>query len=633
MESNKHNDELIKRKLDGVSIEPRKLKFAEVKANYEKAKDASSNKWGLYFIIGGLGLAVFLSAYFMLNSDSEKNLADNNSPTAQVMQAEPLKTQNANSTSNASTDQNTIHSVGTTNKDKLVERKNSEASVSETVAEETNTIKEAKETSVAKTSNDTKIASNSKTNSDIKEVKPVKKSTSSSSVPENSSTEEKKSTNLSSKESRKNTTTKSVDNTSSKNNDLLARTKNSENKPIIKGKVRSSGFNSTTPSKKSKDPKIEKAVKNSTETISGNSSDQTKALETKSINNTKNENKTTRTEKKEPLLLDQENQNSEKTNEDAISKEQNKKVEVTKASETNTLATSNPVANSNTFVTKSVDNTNTVNAKTNEAIGSGSVSPRNKHQFILSTEIVYTSISYQTKANPKAPSQFNQGEPGFINTYVNAMGTGKYKLFNGSAFLSYVYNEGFGISTGIGFFNLETKVNTAGFGSKKNVTMFDSLVHAFDSSMNWIVIDTVYKTVTTGNNAVVNGDTVRNQDYLNNIRFYTIPFKIHYNIKLTPKFSIEPQAGVLMAIPLNSNQLVASKAYSFAYTKTKNNLNPKIMYFDLSLKLGYKISNNAQLYIKQGYFFRNRSIYNSDSPIELSLKSLYTSFGIAIRLK
>lgn len=661
MESSKHNDELIKRKLDGVSIEPRKLKFAEVKANYDKAKEASSNKWGLYFIFGGIGIAVLLSTYFILNSNSEQTLALNQSSNTQVSQTTPSN--NSITETNSSYDQNAIHSVGTTNEDKFVERKNSDATISETVKKDTNTITNAKEIYASRPSTDTYNTSNSNT----KEANTQKKATSitleqtkdGGSVAKNLISEEKKSV-------KKITSTKSVNNTSSINNELAARTKNSENKPIIKGKVRSVNSGNTIPIKKQQDQKVldeEYATKNNNNTpktqplansnVVNNTGGQTLPVDKVAknsdtpLNDTKEENTTINIAKNETpknyngntdkSSVTQQGSNDQNNNGNS----NNANPEDKNESSTDQITKTDSISN-NSAVANKVDSANS-SSHIPGVIGTGSVSPRNKHKLLLGAEVSYSTLFYTSKENPNSSSQFSTGDPAFTTAYANATGNGKQSLFNGSAYLSYVYNEGVGVSAGVSYFNVETKVDLQPSRTPEYTTAIDYFIwnwvqdsSVFPPTLTLKIVDTAYKQVATGNyntvKATVNGDSVGTSSYVNKVRYISIPFNLSYNFKIGAKFSVEPQAGVIYTMPLKSSHLVATDAYKFEYKKQKADLKSNL-YFNAALKLGYNISNRTQLYIRQGYFFRDRSIYNSDQPITLSIRSIYTSFGINYRLK
>ena len=82
MESSKHNDNLIKRKLDDVSVEPSKLNFTKLEANLKKAQESSSKKWLMIWLFSILIIGSVFTSYFLMNSDSfqtKNQLAINNS--------------------------------------------------------------------------------------------------------------------------------------------------------------------------------------------------------------------------------------------------------------------------------------------------------------------------------------------------------------------------------------------------------------------------------------------------------------------------------------------------------------------------------------------------------------------------
>lgn len=83
MESRKHNDELIKRKLADVDVEPVKLNFAKLNTAYQASRTSSdSRRWLLWLFIILSGAALFTTAYLILPFDS-KTVTENKIPTAQ----------------------------------------------------------------------------------------------------------------------------------------------------------------------------------------------------------------------------------------------------------------------------------------------------------------------------------------------------------------------------------------------------------------------------------------------------------------------------------------------------------------------------------------------------------------------
>jgi hypothetical protein len=251
-----------------------------------------------------------------------------------------------------------------------------------------------------------------------------------------------------------------------------------------------------------------------------------------------------------------------------------------------------------------------------------------KHQFSISTEVVYSNIIYEAKPNANAASNNTHFNSNFVQSFSDGQIGNKYKLLSGSAQLGYSYKGGFGVNIGLGFFNIENKVDAKAFTQTKNSIVLDHYV--YDSL--GVIKDTIYKAGPSKNFVVVNGDTLVAQDYLNNIRFITIPLSFTYKIKLSNKFSLEPHAGFQFGIPLNSYQLVALKPTEFEYSKNKLFLK-STTFFDFALKVNYKIGSNAAIYLKQGYFFNNKSIYSADYALDYKLRNIYTSFGISIYLK
>ncbi|MBK7816364.1 MAG: hypothetical protein IPJ60_01705 [Sphingobacteriaceae bacterium] len=456
------------------------------------------------------------------------------------------------------------------------------------------------------------------------------------------------------------TTIKPVDNIGSVNNDLAARTKNNENKPIIKGKVRSSSLMNTIPSKKEQNQAIFNNKTNNTANtqplansdvltktgdqnlptdMTGKSSDipsnGTKGENTKNI--AKNEAPENNIGNADKSTFAQQGSNDQNNNGNT----NNPNSEVKNESSTDQVAKTDSLSNNNAVANK-VDSSN-ASIQIPGVIGTGSVSPRNKHKFLLGAEVSYSTLFYNTKENPNSPSQFSVGDPAFTTAYANAAGNGKHSLFNGSAYLSYVYNEGVGISAGVSYFNLETKVDLPASRTPEYTTAIDYFVwnwvqdsSVFPPTLTLKIVDTAYKQVATGNyntvKALVNGDSANTSSYVNKIRYISIPFNLSYNFKIGAKFSVEPQAGIIYTMPLKSSHLVATDTYKFDYKKQKTDLRNNL-YFNAALKLGYNINNRTQLYIREGYFFRNNSIYKGDQAISLSLKSIYTSFGITYRLK
>jgi len=179
--------------LADLSAEPRKLTFAEVHANYEKVRQASSKKWGLYLIIGIVGIAsALVGSYLYLTPKTSDQLAQNS-----VSQESPAS-------------QNTIQSVGTTSEDKFIERADRNTTTTD------NNSSEAKANESANALRET-VAKNNESSAKIKEER-----LNESSVKENSLTKIEP-------------TTKSEKNTN--NERTSGKKKNSENKLESKTKT------------------------------------------------------------------------------------------------------------------------------------------------------------------------------------------------------------------------------------------------------------------------------------------------------------------------------------------------------------------------------------------------------------
>ncbi len=648
MESSKHNDELIKRKLADLSVEPRKLKFAEVHANYEKARKASSKKWGLYFIFGTVGIAALIGAYVILTPKTNDQLAEN------TVAAEYSSNQNL-----AANQANNIQSVGTTSEDKSLERSDNKANINDPNTS-TNSTNEtvAKNTDASTSRLLSGSATNKETNASANAV--TEKTTNKNTNTSTSSINKKETTTSTGSASKKETASTSAvtkkkkttnDQTGSSKNTVIA---NPTANSLSGNKKIGESITKTDTKKQDQKASYLKNVKETHNKATGtqplaNSNVDSKAKDQNSDNQAKDlkaENNTKDIAKNE---TPENNNNSDQSNgTQKGSNDQNNNGHTTNAnsegkneSSTDQITKADSVSN-NTTVANKVDSANAQNHIPG-VVGSGSVSPRNKHKFLVGAEVSYSTLFYSSKENPNSPAQFSTGDPAFSTAYTNAVGKGKHSLFNGTATFGYLYNEKIGITAGLSYFNLETKVDLQPSRTPQYTTAVDYYV------WNWVqdtsvspptltlqIVDTAYKQVPTGNyssvSAMVNGDSANTVDYTNKIRYISIPLNLSYAFKIGAKFSIEPQAGIIYTMPLKSSHLVATDAYKFDYNKQKTDLR-KNLYFNAALKLGYNIGNRTQLYIRQGYFFRDQSIYKSDQPISLSLKSIYTSFGINFRIK
>lgn len=635
MESNKHNDELIKRKLADLNAEPRKLDFATVHANYEKAKQTSSKKGGLYFIFGGIAIALLVSTYVLLRPSVDESLAQTNS----IGIAQPIN------------EANNITSVGTSTEDKFVERNNSENLV--------NTNAPTKETTEKTVTNNSSTTNESVANSENSNTKretstEVKKGTST----KNNTVVKKNETKIASKVEKVKPANDA--NNDLKKEELASNAKSNDNVPITRsGNSRGLEQNRAKTVKKGKNQET-KPVTNTQPLTGSNVQYGTEGNDVptntaqngiKNTDNTSGENKTKaianhETSKNNKGNTDQssvaqQGSNDQDNNGNTTNADPQDKNEVSVSEVREPDATTSATKNNDTEGRdiSSHPDTATVTDHIPSVIGTGSVSPRNKHKWLIGAEASFNSITYNAKENPNSPSQFSTGDPAFSTAYTNAVGKGKHNMLTGALTFGYLYNEQIGVSVGLSYFNVKNTFSVGSTSTPQYTTVLDYYVWGFvqdtSSTITYKIVDSVYKQVQTGNTAVgttVNGDSVSTASFENNIRYLNIPLNLSYNFKIGAKLSVEPQAGIVYAMPLKSQHLVATNAYQFEYNKQKTDLR-KNLYFNAALKVGYNISNKMQVYVRGGYFFRNQSIYNADQPINMSLKSIYTSFGMTFRIK
>lgn len=261
------------------------------------------------------------------------------------------------------------------------------------------------------------------------------------------------------------------------------------------------------------------------------------------------------------------------------------------------------------------------------------VKNKSKINLQLAAEVSYNTITPGISPNtsyiqPAQDTSYKGLSQYFPSSLAQAFTKNKYNLISGSASLGIKFKN-FGLESGVGFLSLETKVSTKGMGYMTPVYVIDSiLVDTFSNP-----IDTTYKIGYYKEKVIVNGDSTGAGEYLNNMRFFTIPLRFSYNFNLyRRKLWLEPMAGIQVTIPLNSYQLVAIKPSEFEYSKSKTSFRKKWIMYDLSAKLSYKFTPSASVYIRSGYTFGNSSVYNKDYPVKFTLRNLYTAFGVSINL-
>lgn len=606
--------------MDSISLEPRKLNFTKLEANYQKAKKSSSKKWMLIWLFVILSIGAIFTGYFTLTNDTISNpsnseLANNNSQAEQ--------TQN---NSNPSSDIGSHKDQPNNSSENNTQTSSASPSVDLNIKTEDKTTDPVAEIRSASTSHEDlnsvsdKSLSNTKASTSnaqpiVKEEKIKQKN---NAVTEPTDAAEKNTRSTNSTES-KNKQTESKNSsrktgTSSPKNSTQTQSPHASNTNVNETAVSNKSVSKEdhTDKKENKQSVSEKNNETNNKPVTPENSSAESAATEKSTN--------TETRSKETPLKENENTPVAKN-------------ETATASPEKIISAEQKILSAIDTTEKGKEPVKSVNdPKTNDLVAnitpSNSAKKESDHHFTLSTEIVYSNIHYTAKPNDKATSIYNQNGNNFSQLYTNGITGNNYRLLSGSAIVGYNYKNTYGINAGVGFFNVETKVNGKAFSQTKTQMVFDH--YTYDSLMQ--ITDTVYKVGSTRQVNVVNGDTVEAQDYLNNIRFVTIPLNFSYQFNIS-KFGVQPQAGIQYAIPINSNQLIATNPYKFEYSKNKLFFSPRSIFFDLALKLSYNISTNASLYIKQGYFFNNRSIYNVDYVLDYRLKNVYTTFGVCIKLK
>lgn len=250
-------------------------------------------------------------------------------------------------------------------------------------------------------------------------------------------------------------------------------------------------------------------------------------------------------------------------------------------------------------------------------------------RFTIATEAHYTNIQSSLKPNKEANSIKNSSElEQYAQQYINGINTSPSGLISGQILLGLKYKN-WGVQSGVGYFSREMSVQSSEFALKKPVYVFDHYIT--DTANN--IIDTAYKVSYYNSTLIINGDSVKAISFLNHLRFISIPFNIYRSFNLyNYKLFAEPQIGLQAAIPLPSYQLVMEAPYRFRYDKTKDNLRKITLFGDVALRLRYKLSASASLYIKQGFSFNPSSLYRSDYYTVYKLNMSSTSVGLIIQL-
>lgn len=565
--------------MDSIGVEPGELTFKKVHTNYLKAKRSSSKRWLLILLFSLFAVGSSTAWWFYNSNDQNEQLAHTETTVSNTNEKE---SENNFENNTSSIKQDSGENVSANNYD--ANSSNKITPKDQTASEPVNNLNENQNT----TSDEKSSSEEGSPKSNVVDQK--NEST------QNKNTSENRSAGKVQKKNSTNRNTKSV---ALKSNSSL-NTKVQSNK---------TSANNTSESNSYKHPKTEghqttseiqtnKAVANN-----GNSDKQT----TESKNASELNEQQEQASKKDSVVTFNEGENKENVTEqnsskiDTVGKDPAKKVNDPKS---NDLLTAAPTP---------TDNLNT----------------DKKNHFYINTELIYYNINYEAKPNGKAPSMYTQNNANFPKLFSDGNPKGSSKIISGAVSLGYTFKNNLSANLGISYFSVENKINGKAFAQNKTQLVLD--YYLYDSTMQ--IIDTVYKVGSSRNINVVNGDTVEAQDYLNNIKYISIPINLSYKLNINPKFGIEPSVGIQYCLPLSSYQLIAIKDNTFTYGKTKNFMNPRATFIDLAMKFNYTLNSNAALYLKPGYYFNNRSIYNVDYALDYRLRNLYCAFGLTLKLK
>ncbi len=199
----------------------------------------------------------------------------------------------------------------------------------------------------------------------------------------------------------------------------------------------------------------------------------------------------------------------------------------------------------------------------------------------------------------------------------------------GGSFLLGFHYRNFGLESGIRFFGFENTIYLKHIPNTYYNRQFIGLV--YDSLGN--MTDSAFQTTSIRYPFIVNGDSISPTKYLSAYRFTCIPIRATYAFRmLRSKLIVEPSLGVQLCLPMASNNLIHEGPYKFTYQKSKQELAPFIQY-DGALKIQYQLSRSAGIYVRQGYALGTQSIYAANYPVKLSVNALYTGVGINITLR
>lgn len=586
MGGNRNMDELIKRKLDGLEIEPSQLTFNKVQKAYQAQKAGSKvGNDKLYWLLMLCGvLLISLITYSLFTTTDTKALAQAN--TNSITSSNPTESNSNNATT-----------------DKATTLANNESIAIDNTITKTNS------------------ADNNPTNSLITEEE------SNPSVNATNNTKELIASNAATKNEKGIATTLNNGNTANTGNSTSNSEKTSNrsaNKNNKDANSSSSPLNSTLTETHSTE------INNITKTT--NSSKQLKSAKRKSANSTK----TNETENNELNASASENTTTNTTDANELELPQTvlqSKLMLQPSEET--VVVSDYLSLLWTKLASTEKERNLI--PTNDSLARLDLFKDyykkriNPYYFTLSSEIQMNSItqavSENTNFNVKVDlPQFNSTS--YNKKLAESVSSSTQLNFGGSFLLGFHY-QNWGIESGIRFFGFENTTHlkhlpSAYYKRQFGGVVYDTLGNAYDS---------LYTTTAIRYPFVVNGDTVSPTKYLNTYRFLAIPIRLNYRFHfLKNKIVVEPSLGVQVCLPMASSNLVYDNPYNFTYEKSTKHMKP-FMQYDGSLKLQYQISRSAGIYVRQGYAFGNQSLYKDAYPLKLSFNSLYTSIGISVTLR
>ena len=589
MESRKHNDELIKRKLADVDVEPVKLNFAKLNTAYQVSRTSSDRRrWLLWLFIVLGGAALFTTAYFILPSDS-KTVTENKIPTAQ-------------------SEKNTSTEI----KKEETENPNSSNLETNLKAKEQNTVAQTKETE-DQTSHSSSSNKETKVESTTKESTPLAESKTNATVTKTTkNTQGRSLTPISSQEKQEG--------------------KKSEDPQEVKEKQSEKKEGANTESKET--PKIPKAVSNSikeNKTLSASgatgkstNTDQTKE-EKKSIAKEGNSvpeqslslgaSKEEKKNETDPKILNAAVP-TQNANEETKSKPEEKIPDpILALSDTSLTKNEEPAKNP-------IKKETAQELKKAEEVKSAIDDvPKTKNSlFSISVEGSFLMMNNKTR-----PGLLSSADANFKDQFSDAHASNKYTLSNGAVLLGYTFKK-MGIKAGVSYFDVKSSVDLNGLSSKKTQTVVDH--YLYDSSN--VIIDTVFTTLTK-NIVIVNGDTISPTTYENSARFVSIPVQLSWQIPVFKRMTLEPMLGIVYGYKLRSQELSAQNNNTFEYGQ--GSMKKMTLLADAGVRVSYSLTKFMSLYLSQNFGFGTRSMYKTDYVISRKVNMGRSSVGLTFYLK